>query len=184
MSNGELQQQTLETPRTHTLRVAVFDFYNDALITRYGDSYLFQDVQEIKDNGLIGISHEHRATLVTNRQSMGRLGLTALGRKLCVQDYEGNSHEAFATMTDGPASYRFFRDAMQRGMLARRISLTEVYKQVDNSLKLHDVDFNNLPKMAREPFDLALEEADKAFDPVDALILDKARNTFNALKCY
>lgn len=177
MSIGEMQPQATETPKTHTLRVAIFDFYNQELVSRYGSSPLIHDVQEISDNGLLGISHERRATLVTGRQHFGHLALKLIGKRFSVEDYEGTTHDAYAMQTLGPVPFTFYRKAMYMGIGARRRSIDEVYEQVNESIGIHQLaDLSSLSDSEINNYKRDLELIDSKLDPIDALVLDEARN--------
>lgn len=178
MSDAELQPQTTDTLRAHTLRVAIFNFYDNELLALHGASPLIRDVQEIDDNGLLGITYDKRAETVTSRNAMGMLGLKIIGRKFSVEDYEGNQHDAYAMKTLESIPYSFIRRALYKGVFTRRQSLDDVYRQVNNSVALHSIKLDDLPTTVQESHQRSLDEIDKIFDPTDALILAEARDSY------
>lgn len=176
MAGSELQIPAIETPKSHTLRVAIFNFYEDEILALHGASPLIQDTQEIDEHGFLGIPHEKRAQTVTTRRNLGTLGLKTMGKKMIVDDYQGNQHESYITKTLEPIPASFIRGAMYKGIYTRRRSLDELYYQVDNSIALHSVSLAQPSSDISESHQHTLDIIDNEFDPVDALILAKARD--------
>jgi len=163
MSSGEMEHQVIETPQTHTLRVAVFDFHSGELLSRHGESPLFHDTQPIDERGFTGISHEQRATNVTRRHGMGNLALKTVGGRISILEDEDQRHDGYVVRTSEAIPYTFYRGAMYTGLALRRRALDEVYDEVHNVLD---------------------DDTNRRLDPVDAMILDRASVLFDELSDY
>lgn len=159
-----MEHQVIETPQTHTLRVAVFDFHSGELLSKHGESPLFHDTQLINERGLLGISHEQRATNVTRRHGMGTLALKTVGGRISVLENDTDIHDGYVVRTTEAIPFTFYRGAMYTGLALRRRALDEVYNQVHTAL-----DDNR---------------SSKSIDMVDAMILDKASILFDELSEY
>lgn len=101
-------------PKIHELRVAVFSLSQRALIGSFSSPELFKNIHQVSPNGLIGVTHEQRATTLFNNEfrkfevptlkMLGRLGT------MLVTEEDGTSHEVggVAVATSAPYDFRRF----------------------------------------------------------------------------
>lgn len=92
-------------PKTHELRVAVFDLSQKALASaNFAAPSLISDFQTLNDNGLPGISSEARAIRIGARNHLGLPPVDVIGRI-----HPGDTDvTAYAVATRAPINFRHF----------------------------------------------------------------------------